>query len=381
MSSQLITEEIIEKGKLNETDDLIKTLKECKVKWNEFITEDELKKFVNLFSNNDEKIFIPIGGPNVEKQYQKSPIRGFYHAGQFKYVLNENGNGAVEQLIKSEKLSLNEIYSDDFIYRTIGVYYGESNDKKIYTINNNYCVKSIKDGGWFGVNLPSDYVIVDIDTAPDAKMFFELYKKNKWTCPIFKTNHGIHVLFKDTKGVCTNTSKVFTKCKIKTDYRTDKGIFALLCNWPGRGVITIPDKIQELPNELEPEIITVKKKLNANTLSENKEFAYMNMDLSKFDFKEEYYGDRGCRNTNLNKMLGYYISRYDRFRNEKALKELAYEWNNRFTYSPLPINEVDTCVYSAWNSYLSGKWQVVDNNIVDDELLENFLSQDFTNLF
>ena len=105
------------------------------------------------------------------------------------------------------------------------------------------------------------------------------------------------------------------------------------------------------------------------------------MDLSKFDFKEEYYGDRGCRNTNLNKMLGYYISRYDRFRNEKALKELAYEWNNRFTYSPLPINEVDTCVYSAWNSYLSGKWQVVDNNIVDDELLENFLSQDFTDLF
>ena len=200
MSSQLITEEIIEKEKLNETDDLIKTLKECKVKWNEFITENELKKFVNLFSNNDEKIFIPIGGPNVEKQYQKSPIRGFYHAGQFKYVLNENGNGAVEQLIKSEKLSLNEIYSDDFIYRTIGVYYGESNGKKIYTINNNYCINSIKDGGWFGVNLPSDYVIVDIDTAPDAKMFFELYKKNKWTCPIFKTNHGIHVLFKDTKG-------------------------------------------------------------------------------------------------------------------------------------------------------------------------------------
>ena len=90
MSSQLITEEIIEKEKLNETDDLIKTLKECKVKWNEFITENELKKFVNLFSNNDEKIFIPIGGPNVEKQYQKSPIRGFYHAGQFKYVLKTN---------------------------------------------------------------------------------------------------------------------------------------------------------------------------------------------------------------------------------------------------------------------------------------------------
>jgi putative DNA primase/helicase len=90
-------------------------------------------------------------------------------------------------------------------------------------------VEWIAKGGWVGLRIPEDHIIIDVDDAREGRIINDLLVKNAVIHHSIRTPKGYQFILKDSGVVDKQNAKMLTECGFVVDYRLQN-----------RGQIVIP---------------------------------------------------------------------------------------------------------------------------------------------
>ncbi len=108
------------------------------------------------------------------------------------------------------------------------------NSKDYKGLTEEQAEEHIKKGGWLGLRIPDEYILIDVDNQLLGEYLAELIDKLGLKAHIIKTPNGWQFFFSDNKKIKTQGVKILTKGIITVDYRL-----------PGRGYIVLPGEETE----------------------------------------------------------------------------------------------------------------------------------------
>lgn len=74
-------------------------------------------------------------------------------------------------------------------------------------------------GGWIGMRIPADYIVVDVDDVAQGRIIGDLLKNQKINHHLLRTPNGYQFFFKDSGVIQKQNAKMFTECGFEVDYR------------------------------------------------------------------------------------------------------------------------------------------------------------------
>ncbi|MGG0718374.1 phage/plasmid primase, P4 family [Robertmurraya massiliosenegalensis] len=108
----------------------------------------------------------------------------------------------------------------------------------------------IREGGWTGLVIPNDYIVLDIDDQLEGELIYKALRKDQLNFHAIKTVNGYQFIFKDNGRIKIQNAAVLMACGSVGDYRlSDKGQIVLpSINTKGREWIKIAEgELSELP--------------------------------------------------------------------------------------------------------------------------------------
>lgn len=106
--------------------------------------------------------------------------------------------------------------------------------------------------GSYGGVLADGIIVIDVDNMEDAEILLSIVKTLKLKTRVYKTTHGMHFYFKNTK-LTTGTVKIHCAIGIEVDYRLGQKQMMVLClNNVVREVIYDCDSLDYIPKFLYP---------------------------------------------------------------------------------------------------------------------------------
>lgn len=129
-----------------------------------------------------------------------------------------------------------------------------STDGKRIEIEPGDIEKCIAENFWIGLEIPSGYILVDIDDKAIGQTVADALRDNAIYNVTITTPHGYQFLFKDTGRVKTQAVKSITPAGVVVDYRLSGKGYTILPtpNQQDRTITWLPNTIDNMPDTFIP---------------------------------------------------------------------------------------------------------------------------------